>query len=235
MATFVLIPGAASGPWYWHLVEAELERLGHRSVAVELPCDDDSAGLDEYVAAAQAAIDAAGSPTDLAVVAHSFGGFTGTLLASRVPAELLVLLTAMVPRPGESPGDWWGNTGLEADQRAQHTADGIPPDVDPSEAHVFYNGVSPELMAGAEADGRAQSDAPAVAPWPLDAWPDVPTRFVVCTEDRFFPEPFMRRLAADRLAADTPIDTLPAGHLPMLSHPTELAALLDHAWTHRTT
>ncbi|WP_371749014.1 hypothetical protein [Aquihabitans sp. G128] len=56
MATFVLIPGAGSGPWYWHLVEDELQRLGHDTVAVELPCDDDSAGFAEYVDAAVAAL-----------------------------------------------------------------------------------------------------------------------------------------------------------------------------------
>ncbi|MEV7357146.1 hypothetical protein [Kitasatospora sp. NPDC091276] len=34
MATYVLIPGAASGPWYRHLLEAELRRRGHDVVAV---------------------------------------------------------------------------------------------------------------------------------------------------------------------------------------------------------
>ena len=48
MATYVLIPGAASSSWYWCLLEAELSGRGHEVVAVDLPCDDDSAGLTEY-------------------------------------------------------------------------------------------------------------------------------------------------------------------------------------------
>ena len=43
------------------------------------------------------------------------------------------------------------------------------------------------------------SEASQRAPWPLDAWPDVPTKFVLCTEDRFFPPHFLRRLVAERL------------------------------------
>jgi pimeloyl-ACP methyl ester carboxylesterase len=49
MATFVLIHGAGDVGWYWHLVEAELRERGHDTVAPDLPCDDDSAGLSEYV------------------------------------------------------------------------------------------------------------------------------------------------------------------------------------------
>ena len=49
MATFVLIHGSGDVGWYWHLVEAELRSGGHDTVAPDLPCDDDSAGLSEYV------------------------------------------------------------------------------------------------------------------------------------------------------------------------------------------
>ncbi len=37
MATFVLIPGAGSDSWHWHLVGPELEARGHDVVAVDLP------------------------------------------------------------------------------------------------------------------------------------------------------------------------------------------------------
>ena len=56
MATFVLIPGAGSTAWYWHLVEPELRTRGHDVIAVTLPVDDDAAGLDEYTDAVVAAI-----------------------------------------------------------------------------------------------------------------------------------------------------------------------------------
>lgn len=48
MATYALIHGAGSDAWYWHLVVPELRELGHDAITMDLPCDDDSAGLSEY-------------------------------------------------------------------------------------------------------------------------------------------------------------------------------------------
>jgi hypothetical protein len=49
-------------------------------------------------------------------------------------------------------------------------------------------------------------------------------RFVVCTDDHFFPANFMRTVVADRLAIKP--DEIAAGHCVALSRPTELATLL---------
>ena len=62
MATFVLIHGAADSAWYWHLVEPELLEGGHDVVTMDLPCDDDSAGLPEY---ADTVVGAIGDRRDL--------------------------------------------------------------------------------------------------------------------------------------------------------------------------
>src|SRR3954447_6029298 len=110
VSTYVLIHGAGSDSWYWHLVAPKLGARGHDVVAVDLPCDDDSAGLAEY---ADTVVDAAGSREHIVLVAQSLAGFTAPLVCDRLPVELLVLVAAMVPRPGESPGDWWANTGHE--------------------------------------------------------------------------------------------------------------------------
>jgi pimeloyl-ACP methyl ester carboxylesterase len=48
VATFVLIHGAGDVGWYWHRVEAELQARGHDTIAPDLPCEDDAAGLAEY-------------------------------------------------------------------------------------------------------------------------------------------------------------------------------------------
>ena len=61
-------------------------------------------------------------------------------------------------------------------------------------------------------------------PWPLDAWPDVPTKFILCQDDHFFPAAFMRRLARERLGAVP--DEVPGCHCVALSHPRELSELL---------
>jgi pimeloyl-ACP methyl ester carboxylesterase len=62
------------------------------------------------------------------------------------------------------------------------------------------------------------------AVWPLDSWPDVVTRLLICTDDRFFPVAFQRRVAAERLGA-TP-DEMPGSHCVMLSRPVEVAERL---------
>ena len=69
--------------------------------------------------------------------------------------------------------------------------------------------------------GRGQSEARMGEPWPLAAWPAVPTKFVLCSEDRFFPPDFFRRLVPERLKI-TP-DEIASSHCVALSRPKELA------------
>ncbi len=222
MATYVLIHGAGSDSWYWHLVVPELRARGHDVVAVDLPCDDDSAGLSEY---ADTVVDAIGDRTDLVVVAQSLGGFTALLVCDRMPVSLLVLVAAMVPLPGEAPGDWWANTGHEQAKREQAERDGRATDEDDDVFTLFLHDLPPDLAAQAMTKGRAQSGTPFERPWPLEAWPDVPTKFLLCRDDRFFPAEFMRRVVRERLGI-TP-DEMDGGHLPALSRPKELADRLE--------
>jgi hypothetical protein len=213
VATFVLIHGAGDVGWHWHLVERELRQRGHDTLAPDLPCDDDSAGLAEY---ADTVVKAIGRRRGLIVAAQSFGGFTAPLVAARVPVDMLVLVAGMIPAPGEAPDDWSANTGFDEvmGQQAQRY----------SGADLIYQDVPPALAERARRNARGQSDTPGHAPWPLDAWPSVPTRFVLCTEDRFFPPEFMRRVVADRLGVVP--DEISAGHAVALSRPKELASLL---------
>ena len=222
MATYVLIHGAGSDSWYWHLVVPELRARGHDVVAVDLPCDDDSAGLSEY---ADTVVDAIGDRTDLVVVAQSLGGFTALLVCDRMPVSLLVLVAAMVPLPGEAPGDWWANTGHEQAKREQAERDGRATDEDDDVFTLFLHDLPPDLAAQAMTKGRAQSGTPFERPWPLEAWPDVPTKFLLCRDDRFFPAEFMRRVVRERLGIIP--DEMDGGHLPALSRPKELADRLE--------
>ena len=220
MATFVLIHGAGDVGWYWHLVEAELRRRGHDVVAPDLPCDDDAAGLPEY---ADTVVDAIGGRNDLVVVAQSFGGFTAPLVADRLPVDALVLVTGMIPAPGERAEDWFANTGYPHAVREQARRDGGKTGSEDPFV-VYYHDVPRALADEALSRGRSQSATAGQRPWPLDRWPAVPTRFVLCTEDRFFPPEMMRRVVAERLAI-TP-DEIAAGHCVALSRPKELADLL---------
>jgi pimeloyl-ACP methyl ester carboxylesterase len=227
MAAFALIHGAASDSWYWHLVVPELRTRGHEVVAVDLPSDDDSAGLADYADTVVEAIDDAfGTRRDLVVVAQSLGGFTAPLVCARVPARLMVLVAAMVPAPGERPADWWANTGWDEARREQAGRDGRSIDGPFDVVDEFFHDVPHEVVAEAMVRGeRPQSGTPMEQPWPLDAWPDVPTSFLLCRHDRFFPADFQRRVVRDRL--DITPDEMDGGHLPALARPVELAARLD--------
>jgi pimeloyl-ACP methyl ester carboxylesterase len=55
--------------------------------------------------------------------------------------------------------------------------------------------------------------------------PDLPTRALLCRDDRLFPAPFMRRLVRERLGIEA--DEIDGGHCVALGHPRELADQLD--------
>ncbi len=207
MTTYVLIHGAGDVGWYWHLVEAELRERGHDVVAPDLPCEDDSAGLSEYV---DTVLDAIGDRRNLVVVAQSAGAFTAPLVCQRRSAELLVLVAGLVPAPGEAAEDWWANTRYDEERHERY-----------DDIALFYHDVPPDLAAEALKRGRIQSDTPSREPWPLDAWPDVPTRFLLCRDDRLLPARFLRRVVRERLGI-TP-DEIGSGHCVALSRPRELA------------
>jgi pimeloyl-ACP methyl ester carboxylesterase len=203
-------------------VAPKLEALGHVVIAPDLPCDDDSAGLSEYLDAVLVAI---GDRSELVVVAQSMGGFTAPLLCDRVSVQVLILVAAMVPAPGESPGEWWSNTGHEEAKRELDARDGRKPDGGFDPVEIFLHDVPSQVVAESLAHVKNQSGTPFVKKWPLGAWPDVPTRFILCQDDRFFPANFMRRIVQERLGM-TP-DEMKSGHLPALSHPDELVERLE--------
>jgi thioesterase domain-containing protein len=220
MATFAFVHGGGDVGWSWHLVERELRRLGHQTVAPDLPCDDPIASLVDYADAVVDAIDGRGDVID---VGHSYGGFTAPLVADRVRAELLVLVAAMIPVPGETPAQWWHNTGHSEAVAAQSRLDGgLTGSDDPYVA--YYHDVPRALAETALRKARDESEVAYATPWPLDAWPAVPTKFIVCTHDRLFPSAFMRRVVADRLGIV--VDEIAAGHYAPLSRPRQLAILL---------
>ncbi len=199
--TFVLVPGAGGSAWIWSRLVPALGRRGFPAVAVDLPAGDDSAGLAAY---ADVVVSAAGDAADVVLVAQSMGGLTAPLVCDRLPVRLLVLLNAMVPRPGETGGDWWTATGH---------------DVAASD-EVFVHDVPAEVLATAPPPVD-QSGTPFGDPWPLAAWPDVPTVVLAGRDDRFLPLEFQRRVAAERLGL--PVEEVPGGHLASLSYPEDLA------------
>ena len=223
--TFILIPGAGGSAWYWHLVAPKLQQHGHEAIPVSLPAADNTAGLPEYAAAVVRAI-ATREPRRVILVAQSLAGFTAPLVCEQVEVALLVLLNAMIPKPGETPGEWWTNTRHDAAKRQQNRRDGRAADA-PFDALIdFFHDVPQPVIAEAWAQGEPrQSDTVFASPCTFESWPAVPTRVLIGRDDRFLPAGLQRRIGRERLGISA--DEMPGGHLVALSQPEELAARLE--------
>ncbi|WIX80381.1 alpha/beta hydrolase [Amycolatopsis carbonis] len=211
MATFLLIHGGGGNGWDWHLVVDELRRRGHEAVAPDLPIRNPDAKLADFAATAMAAV---AGKQDIVVVGHSYGGFTAPMAAARLEnARLLVFLAGMVPAPGEAPGQWWGNVGFES------------PGEELTDTEIYLGDVPPELAAECLRRSRDQVSAEWDDPWPDAQLPDVPTRVLLCRDDKLFSPELQRRVARERLGIEA--DEIDGSHGVALSRPVELADRLE--------
>ncbi len=222
-STFILVPGAGGDAFYWHRVLPLLRDAGHEAVAVDLPAGQDGAGLAEYADAIAAAM---GDRSDVVLVAQSMGAYSAPMACARGDVSRIVLVAPMIPAPGESPGEFWEASGQTAAMRDLSVQEGRDPDA-PFDLHVMFlhdmpDEVGERLLAHGEGgdEGASWDD-----PWPLDAWPDVPTTVIAGARDRLFPLDFMRALSRERLGIDD-VSVIDSGHLPALSRPEDLTRLL---------
>ena len=214
---YVLIPGASGRAWYWHLVTPGLTEQGHRATAVELPADDETQGLSDY---AQAVLDAAGTARGVVIVAASLGAFTAPLVVEPLEASAVVLVNPMIPMPGETPADWWANTGVLEARLERAARLGYPVEFDP-QTYMLHD-VRPEVLATATPKGE-QSQRPFRDPCTFATWPADVT-VIAGRDDRFFPVEFQQELARTRLGVEAVV--VPGGHLAALSQPEALAAAI---------
>jgi pimeloyl-ACP methyl ester carboxylesterase len=220
----VLIAGLWLRRSVWDDVSGELQRLGHRPIAVALPGADDgsdAATLGDQVAAVVGAVDAAERPM---VVAHSAASTLGWIAADQRPqtvdrvvmiggfpatdggtyADIFPVVDGVMPFPGWAPFEGPDSVDLDESARSRIAADAV---------------AVPEAVARGVvrlADERRF---------------DVPV-LVVCPE--FSPEDAKGWIDAGdlpelRRAADLSFADIDSGHWPMMTRPTELAALLDGA------
>ena len=121
MASFVLIPGAGGMAWYWHRLVPLIRAAGHEPLAIDLPGDDRHAGLAAYADTVARAI---GERSDVILVAQSLAGFTAPLACARATVRMIVFVNAMIPKPGETAGAWWGWIVESALKNKQFVIDG---------------------------------------------------------------------------------------------------------------
>jgi pimeloyl-ACP methyl ester carboxylesterase len=223
LATFALIPGGGGDPWEWHRLAPALDALGHDVIPVRLPAEDDTAGWSEY---ADAVVEAIADREEVILVAASMGGFTAPIVCARRDIELLVMLNAMIPMPGETFNAWWSNTGSEPARREYHASIGLAPGDADDDAAIYYHDFPAEIRDKAMTrKWQDQSMTPLVEPWPLQAWPEVSTRVLAGRHDRMFPLEFQRRIVRQRLGLE--VDEIDGGHMVAMSNPAELAGRLE--------
>jgi pimeloyl-ACP methyl ester carboxylesterase len=218
MRSVALIPGAGGLGWYWHLVEHDLNDRGYDAFAVDLA----AYGRTGLAAYADAVVDAIDGRTDVALVAQSMGAFTAPLVWQRIPVGLVVFVNAMIPQPGETPGEWWDNVGSEQARTAAAARAGYSATFEL--ATYFMHDVPDHLVAEMRARAHTQLDERFDEVCTFDAWPPIPIHVVAGRDDRFFPLELQQRVARERLGTD-PV-TVPGGHLAALSHPEQLADVI---------
>jgi len=222
MTTYVLVHGAFGSAAELAPVIPELEARGHHAIAVDLPCVDPMATLDDYadtVAAAMAAIDGR-----IVVVGHSAGGATISLVPARTRVDRLIYVTAVVPEPGRSIADVVG-----ADVRDMMSSvsrdDGngcrsfdfemLATLAPPAEREAY--------LAFLKATQRPQGWAALEQAWPGRSLPDLPRAYVLRTDDQIIPPATQREMAL-RLGVQ-PVE-IASEHAVFTLRPRELAAAL---------
>ena len=228
----VLVHGAWHGAWCWAALQAELDRRGVPSYAIDLPGHGVSAlPLSDLHGDADCVADfLARLATDVVLVGHSYGGAVISEAGSRTShVRHLVYLTAFVLDEGESIrrlpilDDVPAEPETLLDKARSTRADGTLV-LDPQLAiPALYGHCAPAVQQAAAARLGPQPGAVFVQTATGAAWRTIPSTFVRCTDDRAIAITHQDRMAA-RCAT---IVTLQTDHSPFASMPAETADIIE--------
>ncbi|MCT7657782.1 alpha/beta fold hydrolase [Mycobacterium deserti] len=229
MATFVLVHGAWHGAWCWDRLTPELESKGHRTIAMDLPCDDGAATFDDYADVVCDAVRGVDGQ-DLILVGHSLAGQTIPLVAARQSVRRVVYLCALLPVPGIALAQQMAEdeSMLNPDYAmglSEKDIHGRRTWVDEEVAcrHLFGD-CDDDTASAAFARLCPQATHPYRLPCSLTELPRVDNTYILCAEDRMVNPDWSRRMARERLGAD--VVEMAGSHSPFLSRPGALADVL---------
>ncbi len=219
----VLVHGAWADGSCWSAVIERLQADGYKVTAPQFP----ESSLAADVARLRQVLDRQDGPT--IVAGHSYGGQIMTALGTDGPNVAgLVYIAAFGLDEGESIGgllaqggpptpalahldiDKQGFAWLPEDDFVNHFA----ADVDPVKARVMF-AVQQPLATSTFEDVMG-----------VPAWKSHPSWFLVAADDQAIP-PDAERQFAKRMGATTV--EVPTGHVAMVSHPDEVAQLIETA------
>jgi pimeloyl-ACP methyl ester carboxylesterase len=225
MSTFVLIHGAWYGAWCWNRLRPELDGLGHRTIAMDLPVGDASATFADYAAAVLSSYDA--DAIDVVLVGHSLGAMVLPLVAAERPAVLAVSVCGVIPNVDGMP---WDHAPQMGRNRAYDTVVGDDGSIVfnslESATFTFFGDCTPADARWAFERLRPQNST---SLWdriyPLDRIPDTPRAAIACVDDAAITIDYSRAVTGPRLGVD--LIELPGAHSPFISRPAALAVVLD--------
>ena len=233
--TFVLVHGAWHGGWCWAAVINQLERLGDRAYAVDLPghgmnrVDRTKVTLDSYVNSVAEFIERH-DLKNVVLAGHSLGGLTIPGVAAKIPARIkrVVWVTAMVALDGQptidaattplaAAIDSMPERSITIEMLGKEAIDGLTSDMAPALKEYLMAALGPQPLA------------PLLAPVPMAPYfaTGIPSSYVVC-EDDHMPvggAPNWHPYFSSRLRNPT-LKFVKSGHEVMLTHPVECARAL---------
>ena len=229
----VLVHGAWHGAWCWASLQAELDRRGIASIAIDLPGHGSSTlplgGLHDDAAHVTATLDHLGlrGLNDVVLVGHSYGGAVITEAAvGRDDLSHLVYIAAFALEDGESV-----NGVLRSFERrdvaladaVQMGDDGCTTLDADAAAGALYGACPPEVVAAA---------LPRLSPQPMATMTEavaasprtsLPSTYVRCLQDQAV-HPDHQAVMAARCTRQVDLD---ADHSPFVSAVSEVADLLE--------
>jgi pimeloyl-ACP methyl ester carboxylesterase len=215
----VLVHGAFADGSGWRAVSDILTKDGYRVSIVQPP----ETSLEDDIAATNRVLDSQDGPSVL--VGHSYGGAIITGAGNNTHVKSLVYVAAFQPDTGESIASL-GGSKPPAGAPLKPSADGFLY-IDPSAFHADFAADLPAAQASFMARSQVglsvkAATAGAISP----AWKTKPSFAVVATQDRAI-NPDLERSMYER--SHSVVIELPSSHAVYMSHPAEVAALIEKA------
>lgn len=224
VANIVLVHGAWADGSSWSAVIGQLQEVGYNVTAVQIPLTS----LDDDVATVRGVL--ANQTGATILVGHSYGGAVITQLGADAPNVIgLVYIAAFAPDEGETMGALTGTgeppagaSAIRPDARGflwldpQGFVDYFAADVDPIQAQVLASVQKPIFAASLVGDQA----------FGTPSWSLLPSWYLVATDDQMIP-PDAERFMAQRMGAT--VVEVASSHVPMVSHPDDVANLIMQA------
>jgi pimeloyl-ACP methyl ester carboxylesterase len=218
----VLVHGAWADASSWDKVIPLLEERGFHVTAVHLPFTtlaDDAATVKRAIALQDGPV---------LLVGHSYGGVVITEAGDNPKVAALVYVAAFAPDVGQSAGDLNGRVEPTPGAREfRPDANGYLRLTDKGIAEDFAQDLpAPEKSLLAATQGQTSGPNELGAKVSAAAWRTQPTFYIVADQDRMI-SPQLEKEMAVRMHAKT--IHIASSHLPMLSHPHEVAEFIAEA------